>query len=307
MDESFSQAIDRAGLKALSQRSDLKGGVPLLGHLIALSTTGLLVATSLGSTWVVPAMIGHGILLSFLFAPLHETIHRTAFKTRWLNDAVARLCGAVLLLPPTYFRAFHFAHHRYTQDPARDPELSPPKPRDLPAYLLHISGLPYWRAQITGLFRHAMGRVEEPFIPASQRQAVTREARAYIAFYGALLAISVTLQSAAAVWFWAIPVALGQPFLRLYLLTEHTGCPLVPDMFENTRTTRTAWPLRALAWNMPFHVEHHAYPGIPFHALPQAHERLKPRIAVLADGYVSVQREILGDVLRPKRDRAPSD
>ena len=305
MEESFSRAIDRADLKALSRRSDLKGSLHLLGHLSALAATGSLAGASLGSPWLVPALVAHGIVLIFLFAPLHETIHRTAFRTRWINEAVAYFCGAVLLLPPAYFRAFHFAHHRYTQDPARDPELSPPKPEDLPAYLLHVSGLPYWRAQMTGLLRHALGQVEEPFIPATQHRAVIREARVFCALYAAIIVTSVALQSAAALWFWVLPAVLGQPFLRLYLLAEHTGCPQATDMFRNTRTTRTTWAVRALAWNMPFHVEHHAYPGVPFHALALAHEKLKPRIAVLADGYVQVQREILSAVLYPERQRAP--
>ena len=27
-------------------------------------------------------------------------------------------------------------------------------------------------------------------------------------------------------------------------------------------------------WNMPYHAEHHAYPSVPFHALPQLHKAL---------------------------------
>ena len=92
---------------------------------------------------------------------------------------------------------------------------------------------------------------------------------------------------------WLAPVLLGQPFLRLYLLAEHTGCPLVANMLENSRTTRSLAPIRRLAWNMPYHAEHHAYPALPFHALPAAHRVLKAEIAVQATGYVAVHREIV--------------
>ena len=51
--------------------------------------------------------------------------------------------------------------------------------------------------------------------------------------------------------------------------------------------------MRRLAWNMPFHAEHHAHPALPFHALPAAHALLAARIAVQADGYVAVQREVV--------------
>ena len=96
--------------------------------------------------------------------------------------------------------------------------------------------------------------------------------------------------------FWLAPVALGQPALRLLLLAEHTGCPRVPDVFENSRTTHAVWPMRALAWNMPYHAEHHAYPSLPFHALPRAHALLADRIALRATGYLAVHREFLAGI-----------
>jgi fatty acid desaturase len=48
-----------------------------------------------------------------------------------------------------------------------------------------------------------------------------------------------------------------------------------------------------LAWQMPFHVEHHAYPAVPFHALRQVNERIRSRIEVSAPGYGSVQRALI--------------
>jgi len=38
---------------------------------------------------------------------------------------------------------------------------------------------------------------------------------------------------------------------------------------------------------MPYHAEHHAYPAVPFHALPQLHERVRGQIANLEPGYVA--------------------
>src|SRR5262245_47683798 len=32
----------------------------------------------------------------------------------------------------------------------------------------------------------------------------------------------------------------------------------------NTRTILTSWPIPFLMWNMPYHVEHHLYPSIPY-------------------------------------------
>ena len=239
------------------------------------------------------------MLLAFLFAPLHEAVHRTAFRSRWLNDVVAWACGAVLLLPPAYFRAFHFTHHRHTQDPLRDPELATPKPSSWPGYLWQVSGLPYWRERIGTTLRHARGRVEEPFIARHARQPIIREARMLAALYALLAALSLAAWSAVPLLLWIVPALLGQPFLRAYLLAEHTLCPLVPDMLRNSRTTRTTRLVRRLAWNMPYHAEHHAHPALPFHALPAAHALLAPRIEVQADSYVAVQRQIVAGFAEP--------
>lgn len=308
MDQDFGpvDAIDKTRLKALCRRSDRKGMARLTQHGAALAATGILVATAQGTLWLAPALWVHGVVLVFLFAPLHETIHRTAFKRRRLNDAVAWFAGAVLILPPRYFRAFHFAHHRFTQDPARDPELAVPKPYDLKSYLWTASGLPFWAQRIAATLKHAAGRVDAPFIPERQRPAIRREARVLLGLYGAVAALSLGLGSWVAVTFWIVPALLGQPALRLFLLAEHGGCPLVPDMLKNSRTTKTNEFLRRLAWNMPFHSAHHAYPAVPFHALPQAHDLLAPRIAVQSPGYVAAHREILqGLPNRVTEARAP--
>ncbi len=286
-------AGERAALLGLAARSDLSGLGQLGLHLVALLAAGTLVAIARGSPWLLPAMLPYGILVVFLFAPLHETIHRTAFRSRRLNDAIGLACGAVVLLPPDYFRCFHLTHHRYTQDPARDPELATPKPATVGAYLWQVSGLPYWRERIATTVRHALGRVGEPFIAPHARPRIVREARLLLAIYAGLALGSAFASSDALLVFWVAPALLGQPFLRMYLLAEHTGCPLVPAMLENSRTTRSTGLIRRLAWNMPYHAEHHAHPALPFHALPAAHRLLESKIAVQADGYVDVQREIL--------------
>ncbi|MEO3429879.1 fatty acid desaturase [Pelagibius sp. CAU 1746] len=285
-------ALDRQTLKALSAPSDAKGLRQLAGHLALLALTSASVLWSGGSLWLAPALIAQGIVLVFLFAPLHETIHRTAFRSRRLNDGVAALCGFLLLLPAGYFRAFHLQHHRFTQDPARDPEISGPPLSTRPAYLLHVSGLPYWGERLVTTWRHAMGRTPEPYITSRLRPAIVREARLHLAAYGLAAGAGLLAGGETLLLLWVIPALIGQPVLRLYLLAEHTGCPQIRDMLANSRTTLTAAPLAALCWHMNLHTAHHAYPGLPFHALPAADRLLAPRISLRASGYIAVQREI---------------
>ncbi len=86
---------------------------------------------------------------------------------------------------------------------------------------------------------------------------------------------------------------LGQPMPRLYLLAEHTGCPMVPDMLANSRTVHTNAVVRFLAWNMPYHADHHACAAIPFHALPRAHAVPAPYIREQPTGYASMHHALV--------------
>jgi fatty acid desaturase len=294
MDALTNTAIERDMLRDWSRRADAPGLRHAAGHLALLVATGALVWT-LRATWLIwPAMLVHGVVLVFLFAPLHECIHRTAFKSRALNETFGFVAGLLLLLPREYFRAFHFAHHRFTQDPARDPELASPKPRSLPRWLWQASGLPYWIAGIRGILGHALGRMPETFYANDrQRRAVILEARIALALYAAVAILSIWTGSNAALLYWIVPALLGQPALRLYLMAEHTLCPLSDDMLENTRTTYTNGLVRFLAWNMPYHAEHHAFPAVPFHRLPEVNRAIRLRLKSTAPGYWTVQRDIL--------------
>jgi fatty acid desaturase len=287
------QALSRQEIDALARPSDCSGLARLTGHLTALGAAIVLVALIPEPLWRLPAQALEGAILVFLFAPLHEAVHRTAFRSRRLNDAVASVVGVLILLPSGYFRAFHFAHHRHTQNPARDPELATPKPRDRREFLWRASGLPLWRDLARTLLRHAAGRVPEPFLADGAARRVIGEARVHVLIYAAVAGASLVAGSDAAIRFWILPALLGQPWLRLFLMAEHTLCPLVPDMLANTRTTLTNRFVRFFAWNMPFHAEHHAFPAVPFHALPDAHRQLAPRIRTIAPGYVAFHAELV--------------
>jgi fatty acid desaturase len=286
--------LGRETIRELSQRSDARGALQLGMHAALLAATALLVWASRGHLWLALALILHGIVVTFLFCALHECIHRTAFASRSPNGAVAGVCGALLILPPNYFRLFHFAHHRYTQNRARDPELAVPAAATLTAYWWRVSGLPYWRERLQTTLRHALtGRVTEIFVPASGTPSVVLEARIIWGCYLGIAAASVYLQSAAALIYWVVPAILGQPFLRLFLLAEHTGCAFDDDMLANTRTTYTNAAVRLLTWRMPYHAEHHSFPSVPFHALARLSALLPAEGRVSSPGYVALHRGLL--------------
>ncbi len=56
----------------------------------------------------------------------------------------------------------------------------------------------------------------------------------------------------------------------------HTGlADNVIDYLLNTRTEYMNPVNRFIYWNMNYHIEHHMFPMVPYHALPALHERIR--------------------------------
>ena len=59
-------------------------------------------------------------------------------------------------------------------------------------------------------------------------------------------------------------------------LLQHGG--LAEDVLDHRLNSRTVYmnPVsRWIYWNMNYHVEHHMFPMVPYHALPRLHELIK--------------------------------
>ena len=284
-------------IQQLTRRSDVKGLTQLAAHVFLLVLAGIALQASRDSLWLLLTLPAYSTLLIFLFAPLHETIHYTVFKTRWVNNLVAAPIGFLLLIPFQSFRVFHYVHHRHTQNPELDPELLDRKLLDMKPlirshYWWYLSGLPTWWQALLTLWQHATVGVSESYIEARHHPMVIREARIHLAGYALLALLSLMFSSTFLWWYWILPALLGQPLLRLYLLAEHSGCDFSANMLENSRTTYTVPWLNFLAWNMPYHAEHHYLASVPFHALPALHAYTGQRVKYRGDGYYRVNRDI---------------
>jgi fatty acid desaturase len=287
MNQATPKVLSGTELRALSRRSDRQGALRLGLHLLLILGGGWLVALS-GPWTLLPAMLLLGIAQAALFAPIHETMHMTAFASRRANAVAGWLAACPSLLNWHFYTAFHLAHHRFTQDPERDPELLAPPPGSLDAYLLRVAALPYWRTRLTVLRDGLRGDLSSyPYIAPRAAPKIIRSLRLMAAFVLGCAALSMLLVGWwAPLAFWIGPQLLGQPFLRLYLLTEHTLCSQDGNGLTNTRTTLTNPLVRLVMWNMSFHTEHHLYPSIPFHRLPAAHRAIRDRLGVVQDGYL---------------------
>ncbi|WP_051380490.1 fatty acid desaturase [Bradyrhizobium sp. WSM1743] len=288
--------LSPAMLRELSARSNFQGAARSLCHYGVVILVGSLiwkVSSSYGILWALPLIVVQGYFVAFLFMAVHETAHKTAFKSRSLNLAVGYLSAFIIGQPYEYYCLFHWDHHRYTQDPEKDPELIVGvKPKSDTQIVIAYSGLLQVAGRLRLMLGHAVtGKVTVPWIPENKRAIIVTEARVYGTLYVLLLALSLWFSSALLLMVWVVPLVIGQFFLRPYLLAEHTGCDRTRSAFQNTRTTYTAAIVKWFAWNMPYHVEHHAYPSIPFHALPRLNAIVDGEIVHRGRGYIRTTRE----------------
>lgn len=275
MDHVFARndALAPERLRQLSRRSDLRGWQQTLSHFAAIGATGTAIYMTLGTVWIIAPFLIHGVLINYLYGGQHELSHATAFHTRWLNAFWGRVIGFIVIAPRDADQIQHFAHHRHTQIWHQDGELFR-QPYTLRSYLMRLSGIEYWRSNFAALLLYAWGRVNELYIKPAQHALVIREARLHLAGYAVIAAISIAVESWAAVLYWLAPLLLTKPAHQLQNLIEHVGLPHNDDIFANTRSTRTNALMRWLCWQMQYHAAHHAFPSVPFFRLKELHREI---------------------------------
>lgn len=250
-----------------------------------------------------PAVVLTGLVLLTFFASMHEAGHGTAFATPWLNRAALWISAPLMLQAPTYFREFHFEHHRRTSDPYGDPEISGapgllgPWPTNPLFYFAQASGqhLMVGKALFTLScallpFDAAIRRLHPFLRPAWRREVVQQSIVVSVASAAAVYA-GLRFVPGFAFWLLAWPVAhLG---LGLFVMPEHTGLPSDGTQLHRTRSTASNALVRRAMWNMSWHAEHHAFPAVPWHALPELGLRIAPDVEHRASGYLAFHAEAL--------------
>jgi fatty acid desaturase len=296
MEASFARRriVEPPRLRALAQRSDLRGWAQTLSHFGAICLTGAALWVTWGSLLAIPLFMVHGALISFTYAAQHELSHGAVFKTKWLNEWVGRFVAFIQIFPRDFDQIMHFAHHQHTSVWVKDGELVR-EPYTLTSYLLWFSAITYWWTRLTRLYRLSCGIVVEPYIRPDQHQKVIREARIHVGLYAVLVLISVAMQSWALVILWIAPLFLMKWSHQLQNTIEHLGLEHSGDILTNTRSTATNPIMRWMCWQMQYHTAHHMFPSVPFWKLKDLNGDLEASIggAPHRMGYIEFQVAVI--------------
>jgi fatty acid desaturase len=305
--EWYHSDVPRKAMKDLMQRRDgpaIRDTLLWIALLILSGAGGVL---TWGTWWAVPFFAVYGVLYgSACDSRWHECGHGTAFKTAWMNDAVYLIASFMVMRNPVSWRWSHARHHTDTIIVGRDPEIGHFRPPQLLLTALHFIGIPDVFVHFRILLRNAAGTItadEADYLPAAERPKAAFWARAFVAVHLAAAAASL------ATWSWLPLMLIGGP--RIYGtwhmvmtgLLQHGG--LAEDVLDHRLNSRSVLmnPVSCwIYWNMNYHVEHHMFPMVPYHALPRLHALIKHDLPRPNRSIPAAYGEMISALWRQRRE-----
>lgn len=299
--------VPRTTMKELMKRDDARALRDTALWYALIVAAGMLAWHSLDTAWAIPAFLLYGTLYCGpADSRWHESSHGTAFKTRWMNDVLYQLACFQVFRRPTVWRWSHARHHTDTLVTGRDPEVAVPLPVGLVSQTLGFFGLFHLPKELKKVLANAAGHLSEAdrsFVPEMEWPKVVREARVWVALYVTLAVYCLAEQTWVPFLFVGLPSIYGAWLYNFFGLTQHAALPEnVLDHRANCRTVHMNPAFRFLYWNMNYHVEHHMFPMVPFHALPALHEAIKADCPPAYPSTWAAYCEILPGLVRQSRD-----
>lgn len=303
----YTTPVPKEKMRLLLQRRDgpaIRDTLLLFGILIA---TGWATVTLWGTWWVIiPYLIYAVFYGTSSDSRWHECGHGTAFKTDWMNSLLYEISSFMVMRESVVWRWSHNRHHSDTIIVGRDPEIQIPRPPDLLGLALSVCNIGGYLGYFPSLFRHSFGHMtdaEKTYIPTSEFPKIFRNARICLALHLSVIASALVIQSWIPIFLFTLPNFFGTWLMIVHNTTQHAG--LAENVLDHRLNCRTVYmnPVsRFIYWNMNYHVEHHMFPLVPYHALPKLHETIRHDCPPPYRSILSAWREIVPTVLRQIHD-----
>ena len=301
--------IDQKLSKKLMKRSDGPGLVWLTLWLGLLLISGYAMHSGKDSLWFIPLLFVYGTVIAVpAYALSHECAHGTAFRTRWLNEILFWLSSLIYYEEPYYRRYAHARHHSYTWQNGLDAQMPFDTPMTFSGWLLEVSGFGYFIFVTQTLLANATGKFSastREFTPVSELPKLKWGARGFLSTY-VIIAISISLGADFLFWYLVLPRLAGNPILFLYGLIQHVDMEEDQmDLRKSTRSFTTNAFSRFIYMNMNYHVEHHMYPTVPFHAMPKLNLAVKDQLPEPDPGFLLTNYRVLKTIIARSMGRMP--
>lgn len=224
---------------------------------------------------IIPAWAGF-IAATFLavigYLPSHEAQHdiiaRPGSRLRWLNELVGHVSTVPLGLPFLLARATHVQHHKYTNDPERDPDYGSSANGPLHAI---------WKA-IQNVQPRAKGgyNAYARTLKRTGQIGILKQAALYrFVWFMTLFALAWSGHAIEAAALWWLPHHVGYIYIQYYLSWAPHHPANETSRYRHTRSFRAALG-NIGSLGMQYHIVHHLHPRIPFLRTPKAYWEMRP-------------------------------
>jgi fatty acid desaturase len=223
-----------------------------------------------------------------------------------MNDVFYQLTAFMTLHEAVFWRWSHVRHHTDTLVVGRDREISVQRPPKLWVAIVDFFDLHFAPIEIARLFKVAAGNLNaetRDIVPESEWKRLIRSSRIYALIFMGLAVWCIAIGSILPAMFIVLPRLYGAALSQLFNVTQHTGlAENVLDHRQNCRTVYMNPVFRFLYVNMNYHVEHHMFPMVPYHALPKLHALIKDQCAPAYPSVWEAYKEIIPAVFRQRKD-----
>lgn len=280
-------ALDPVFVQALHAPEPLATGrrAALFGLIYAAAAIGAVALPWYGALpcSVLAAAALHGISLF-----THEAVHGVLARRRWLNHLLGALCAWPVLQNFAAYRVLHLRHHAHMGIEGDPDHYENYTGRRWLVYAMH------WGRLLAGYPAYLLA------IPVlALRQGAARDrlwlSLEVIAAAGGLTVACLTLPTAWIVHGWLIPMIVINTLVNVRGMSQHTLLADAADPVRGTRTIRGGPMSRFFMCNENFHLEHHLYPGVPWHRLPALHAALEPQLIALGAPLIPTYRSFVAD------------
>jgi len=183
-----------------------------------------------------------------------------------------------------------------------------PRPPDIAGIIRNLFNIGVYPVYFRRIIMHSLGKMapaEKMFIPESQFPKIYTRARIYVAIYATTIGLAIYTRSILPLLLVGLTNLFGSWLMLVYGLTQHAGlAENVLDHRLNCRTVYMNFINRFLYWNMNYHVEHHMFPLVPYHALPRLHEAVKADMPKPYPSLLAAWREIMPAIFHQTKDPA---
>ena len=308
--------VDIKVLKELSKKSDLKGLQHVSIFFGLLIITGILAYTTWGTWWSAFCFLVYGNIYSFSNPLWHETGHKTAFKTNFLNEIFYYISSFMANFEPIRWRYSHFIHHAntYSTENPYDHEIeygndSKETPKKLIINIIPFLDLLFFKKHISfEIIQHAFGIKTKEMLDCIPENAHIKSVLISIIFviiWLSIIAWSILASSWLPMLYFLLPQFYGKTLHKLVAFTQHAGLARnVKDHRFSSREMYLNPILSFLYWKMEFHLTHHMYPTVPSYNLDKLHHHIKYQLPKPNNGLIDAYREIIPALIKQKEDRS---